>query len=162
MTKRLFTRLKALLTVSRLSVYTRTAKSDKPNFSPEPRSRPVLPEDGAAQDDWMFETASALDQQTRALAGEMDTLADRMGGLRETLALISGEAPFPVEATTLTPCAYIYADTDLFDGEILPETPGQDTVLGGNDAFLFDEVQLDEQSTPASIELESDEARHAA
>ncbi len=135
MRKPLFHRFKALLTAARLTLYTKRAKHAKTFISPAPLE-PKAPE---PDDTWMFESETALAEYTEGLGREMDDLADSLTGLRETLSLIHGETPFPVEATTLAPCSIQHADADLFDGEVLPAAAAQDTTVGGDASFLFED-----------------------
>ncbi|WOR15667.1 hypothetical protein RYZ27_03200 [Hyphomonas sp. FCG-A18] len=129
------TRLKTLLTAVRVTLYTKGKRVAKPKFNLEPAQMPI-PDDGDA---WLFDQADALQRETRALAADMGKLSGALGGLRETLDMITGVTPFPVAATTEMPCAITTHDSDLFDGE--PEAPiaAQDTTIGGDAAFLFEE-----------------------
>ncbi len=148
MRKPLFTRLKTLLTTARLIVYTKRSASAKPKFSTEPNPEPEV---DAVSDDWMFESEAALTAYTDELASEMDDLASGLSGLRETLALISGDMPFPVEATTQMPCAIAHHDEDLFDGEIALAGTRQDATIGGEADFLFEDELIEiEADLPAA------------
>ena len=148
MRKTLFTQLTSLLSKLRPSASTKPEEKATSNITDEL----VAP---AEADAWLFGDTEAMSAYTDELASEMDTLADGLSGLRETLALISGEAPFPVEATTEMPCAYDYQDGDLFDGEPLVTASAQETTIGGEADFLFE----DEVSAPVVLE---EEARQAA
>jgi len=148
MRKNIFTRLRTLLTAARVTAYTRQAPAAKPKFSLEPKrtAMPIAATQGF--DDWMFEAEASFSRETEALSCEMNTLSDSLSALRETLALFSGETAFPVHTLTQTPCAILHHDSDLFDGETLPVTPAQDTIIGGEGVFLFDdELAFDEMPT---------------
>ncbi len=143
MRNRILTGLRTLLTAARINHYTRQVDTAKPKFSIEPRPTPST----AIQDrdDWMFEAEADFARQTDALSNEMSALADNLAGLRETLALVNGTAPFPVEATTQRPCAMVHHDADLFEGEVLAERAMQDTTIGGEGVLLFgDEPAYDD------------------
>lgn len=145
MEKRIINGLKLLLTAARLTLYTKRARPAKPKFSFEPISGPIGPDRVIGSDDWLFDADAGLTRETNALSKQMNTLSDHMSGLRETLALISGETAFPVHALTERPCAMLHHDPDLFDGEAEPRPPHQDNTIGGEGAFLFgDEPAFDE------------------
>lgn len=131
--------LRTLLTAARVTLYTRQAPTAKSKFNLEPFRVPVGPDRTIGFDDWMFEAGATVERQTEALANEMTALDDSLSGLRETLALISGTAPFPLEATTQRPCEMLHHDSDLFDGEAMPLPPVQDNTIGGEGVFLFDD-----------------------
>lgn len=152
MRKRLFTRFTALFAAARFTVYTKRAASATPKFSFEPEYKPENPN---ISDEWLFASDEEIARHTQILSTEMDHIADSMADLRETLSLIAGDAPFPVEATTQKPCAIMQADPDLFDGEPLYVQPEQDTTIGEDNAMLFDEEEHHSHSL-------TDEARHAA
>ena len=77
-------------------------------------------------------------------------LADGLSDLRETLALIHGATPFPVEATTRTPCAIVHHDDALFDGEAdVPFIPAQEEISGGEGVFLFGDEPGFQDELPA-------------
>ena len=137
MRKHIYTRLKTLFTAACATLYTRQARAAKSKYSLEPRSAPALPNAVIAFDDWMFD-AKTVEAERKVLAAEMNALSKRLGDLRETLSLVLGETPFPVEATTLTPCAIIHHDDALFDGETeAPALITQEDIVGGEGIFLF-------------------------
>ena len=104
-----------------------------PKFSLEPETR-HLP---GAEDAWLFDSETAVEVVRKKLSNEMNGLAESLSDLREALALIHGETPFPVEATTLAPCAVLHHDDMLFDGEAdAPYLPAQEEISGGEGVFL--------------------------
>lgn len=129
------TRLKTLLAAVRVTLYTKGQRVAKPKFDLEPSQTPSHDD----SDTWLFDQADALQRETQALSTDMGKLSGSLSGLRETLDMISGVTPFPVASTTEMPCAITTHDSDLFDGE--PEAPiaAQDTTIGGDTAFLFEE-----------------------
>ena len=139
------TRLKTLLTAAIASLYTKRHKAAKPKYRLEPTSTPADDLDA-----FLFDGAEATRQQTALLSLEMGALADSLSGLRETLDLMTGVTPFPMQALTETPCARLLPDSDLFDGEPAIAQPHQDTIVGGAADFLFED---DAQAEPV---------RHAA
>lgn len=146
MRKNILFGLKTLLTAARVTFYTRQAPTATPKFSLEPMRTPTGPDRTLGMDDWMFEGGRAFDLQTNALTSEMSRLSDSLTGLRETLSLISGETPFPVETLTQRPCVITHHDADLFDGEPAPQPPHQENTIGGEGVFLFgDEPAFDDQ-----------------
>ncbi|MEO0550149.1 MAG: hypothetical protein AAFZ91_09520 [Pseudomonadota bacterium] len=152
MRKHIFTRLKMLFAAARVSLYTRRNDVAASKFHLErSRTRSSTPE-SLRIDDWMFDPAPELNRQSTALAGEMSRLADSLESLREVLVMVTDEAAFPIELTTQAPCAMSPTDTDLFEGEYLPVLTVQDTTIGGDEAFLF------EEDTAGDAEQE----RHAA
>ena len=137
MRKSIFTGMRTLLAAARVSLYTKGSPVAKSKFELEPFKQPEAPARTHGLDDWMFDAEVSLERQTSALASEMSTLSDSLNGLREALALFTGETVFPLEATTQRPCNIVHHDSDLFDGEVMPEPPVQDTTIGGEAAFLF-------------------------
>lgn len=124
-----------------------------PKFSLEPETR-HLP---GAEDAWLFESEAAVEAARKKLSKEMNGLAASLSDLREALALIHGETPFPVEATTLAPCAILHHDEMLFDGEAeAPFIPAQEEISGGEGVFLFDDAPTFED------ELFAEREQHAA
>ncbi len=102
---------------------------------------PAQPSAISAFDDWMFDAEIALEAERIELSTQMDTLADSLSNLRETLALIHGEVPYPVEATTQMPCAIVHHDDALFEGEMpAPLISAQEDIVGGEGVFLFDDA----------------------
>ena len=94
-----------------------------------------------AEDAWLFDSEAGAEAARAALSKDMNGLADSLADLREALALIHGETPFPVEATTQTPCAIVHHDEMLFDGEPeVPLIPAQEDISGGAGVFLFDDA----------------------
>ncbi len=154
MRKLLLSRLKSFLAASRFTAYTMLNRNAKPNTRDPLKLDPVANNAGGS-DAWLFADEAALAAYTDTLSQEMNTIADSLSGLRETLSMISGETPFPVEALTQRPCEIKYSDADLFDGEMLPQQPSQEATFGGEEAFLFEE----ETSIPT---LQEDIARQAA
>ena len=152
MRKHIFTRLKTLLTAARVTLYTRRTSAAMPKMALEPVGRRGLPAALHEFDDWMFDADQGLNAPTAGvrqdLAREMSVLSASLGGLRSVLDLVSGVTPFPVDALTQRPCemtgavtvASLHHDADLFDGEVLPLPPSQDTVIGDEAHFLFDDV----------------------
>lgn len=104
-------------------------------------SKPAAPHqelDTAEQDLWLFDGESELEATRIELSKDMTGIADSLSDLRETLALIHGETPFPMEATTAKPCAIVHHDDMLFEGEVeAPFMPAQEEVSGGEGVFLF-------------------------
>jgi hypothetical protein len=138
MRKHIYTRLKTLLAAACATLYTRQARAAKSKYSLEPKRAPALPNAVSAFDDWMFDTDAKLEAERQVLASEMNTLAESLSDLRETLALVMGETPYPVEAMTQTPCAIVHHDDILFDGEAeAPALLAQEDIIGGEGAFLF-------------------------
>lgn len=145
MRKHVLTRLKALLTAACAPLYTRLARTATPKFDIEPDADRFSTNDDA----WLFESESEAEAVRAQLSHEMNRLADSFSDLRETLALIHGETPFPIEATTLAPCAIGHHDEALFDGEPeAPFIPAQEEISGGESIFLFEEtIGFDEEDT---------------
>ena len=122
-----------------------------PKFSLEPKRNAI----DAMEDAWLFASDEEMNAVRVELSSRMDSIAESFSGLRETLALIHGETPFPIEATTRTPCAIVHHDDALFDGELdAPVIPAQEEISGGEGVFLFDD-------TP-SFEDEATAHQHAA
>ena len=122
-----------------------------PKFSLEPKRNAI----DAMEDAWLFASDEELNAVRVELSSRMDSIAESFSGLRETLALLHGETPFPIEATTRTPCAIVHHDDALFDGELdAPVIPAQEEISGGEGVFLFDD-------TP-SFEDEATAHQHAA
>ena len=89
-------------------------------------------------DGWLFEADASMSNVRDELGIQMAGLTDSLGELRQTLSLILGETPFPVEATTHAPCAIFHHDDVLFDGEVnLPQIVAQEDIVGGEASFLF-------------------------
>jgi hypothetical protein len=134
MRKHVLPRLKSLLAAACATLYTRQTQPAKRKFSLEPE-----PEHCDQGDDaWLFAPHSPVDDVRSVLSQQMNGLADSLTDLRETLALINGETPFPIEATTLAPCAILHHDDALFDGEAeAPFLPAQEEISGGENLFLF-------------------------
>lgn len=138
MRKHIYTRLKTLLAAACATLYTRQARAAKSKYSLEPKRALALPNAVRAFDDWMFDADAKLEAERQVLASEMNTLAESLSDLRETLALVMGETPYPVEAMTQTPCAIMHHDDILFDGEAeAPALLAQEDIIGGEGAFLF-------------------------
>ncbi|MEL7110103.1 MAG: hypothetical protein AAFV59_05205 [Pseudomonadota bacterium] len=137
MSKHILTRLRSLFAAACATLYTRQARPTMPKFSLEPVT-PSLPHE---EDTWLFESEAAVEAARVELSKEMNGLAESLSDLREALALIHGETPFPVEATTLAPCAIVHHDDALFDGEAdAPFIPAQEEISGGEGVFLFDDA----------------------
>ena len=153
MRKHILPRLKALFTAACATLYTRQARPTTPKFSLEPETR-HLP---GAEDAWLFDAEGAIEGAREKLSNEMNGLAESLSDLREALALIHGETPFPVEATTLAPCAVLHHDDMLFDGEAdAPYLPAQEEISGGEGVFLFDDAPTFED------EIFAEREQHAA
>lgn len=137
MRKHIFPRLKALLGAACATLYTRQTRPATPKFSLEPDPDYLREEN----DTWLFESDTGHEAARTQLSNEMNAIADTLSELRETLALVHGETPFPVEATTLAPCAINHHDEMLFDGEpMAPSLPAQEEIVGGEQVFLFDDT----------------------
>lgn len=138
MRKHILPRLKTLLGAACATLYTRQARAATSKFSLEPKRAPEAPDLMRDPDAWMFETECGFEAKRAQLSREMNQLADGLAELRETLALIHGETPFPIEATTEAPCAIVHHDDALFDGETnVPVISAQEEVTGGEGVFLF-------------------------
>lgn len=108
-----------------------------PKFSLEPGQD----RSNGADDSWLFATDEEMEVVRVELSRDMNSIAESFSSLRETLALIHGETPFPIEATTLAPCAIVHHDDVLFEGEVeAPFIPAQEEVCGGEGVFLFDDA----------------------
>lgn len=137
MRKHIFPRLKALLGAACATLYTRQTRPATPKFSLEPDPDHL----SEANDSWLFDADTGIETVRAKLSSDMNDIADNLSDLRETLALIHGETPFPIEAATLTPCAIAHHDEALFDGEPLsPTIPAQEEISGGEQVFLFDDA----------------------
>lgn len=117
-----------------------------PKFSLEPETDHL----SAHEDAWLFDAEAAVEATRTRLSKEMNGLAESLSDLREALALIHGETPFPIEATTLAPCAILHHDDLLFDGEVdAPFIPSQEEISGGEGVFLFDDAPSFEEEIAA-------------
>ena len=146
MRKHILPRLRALLVAACATLYTRQTRPAKPKLSLAPDPDYL----STNEDAWLFAPDAHADVVRATLSKDMNCLAESLSDLRETLALIHGETPFPVEATTLTPCSIFHHDDALFDGEpAAPFMPAQEEVNGGEGVFLFDDIPgfEDENST---------------
>ena len=149
MRKHILPRLKALLTAACATLYTRQTRPATPKFSLEPDLDQIQPEN----DSWLFESDTALESVRTKLSNDMNAIADNLSDLRETLSLIHGETPFPVEAMTLAPCAITHHDEMLFDGEpMAPNIPAQEEISGGDQVFLFDDAPSFEDDLAAQAQ----------
>lgn len=139
MRKPILPRFKSLLRAACATVSNR-------QVTPEPSPLEHQPDDEA----WLFDSEAAYEATRMELSADMNGLADSLSDLRETLALIHGETPFPVEATTLTPCAIVHHDDVLFEGEVeAPFIPAQEEVSGGEGVFLFGDTPSFQDEAPA-------------
>lgn len=130
MSKHTFTRLRSLLNAARATFSTGKDKS-----------QPVAPTETDLSEDWLFESDTAIEATRMQLSRNMKQIADDLSDLRETLALVHGETPFPTEAASLTPCSVVHHDALLFDGEAdAPFAPAQEEISGGAGVFLFDDA----------------------
>ena len=137
MRKHTLPRLKALLAAVCATLYTRQTRPAKPKFSLAPEPEHLSTSD----ESWLFASGSDSEAIRTALSKDMNHLADSLSDLRETLALIHGDTPFPLEATTLAPCAILHHDEALFDGEpAAPFLSTQEEIIGGEGVFLFDDA----------------------
>ena len=92
-------------------------------------------------EDWLFESDTAIEATRMQLSRNMQQIADDLSELRETLALVHGDTPFPAETMSDTPCAVVHHDAFLFEGEVeTPFAPAQEEVSGGAGIFLFDDA----------------------
>ncbi len=108
-------------------------------------------------DAWLFEREAAFETTRAELSKDMTGIADSLSDLRETLALIHGETPFPIEATTAKPCAIVHHDDMLFEGEVeAPFMPAQEEVSGGEGVFLFGDTPTFQE------EVQEHQQQHAA
>ncbi len=146
MRKHILPRLRALLAAACATLYTRQTRPATPKFSLEPETD----DHAIASDAWLFDAEQAIESARVKLSKEMNGLADSLSDMREMLALIHGETPFPIEATTLAPCAILHHDDALFDGEPdAPFLPAQEEICGGEGVFLFDDAPSFEDETAA-------------
>ena len=146
MRKRILPRLRTLLSAAVATLYTRQNRPAMPKFSLEPKRDHM----DLADDAWLFASHDELNAARAELSTKMDAIADSFAGLRETLALIHGETPFPVEAITQRPCAIVHHDDALFDGELdAPVMPAQEEICGGEAVFLFDDAPRFEDEATA-------------
>ncbi|MEO0449786.1 MAG: hypothetical protein AAFZ74_05695 [Pseudomonadota bacterium] len=151
MRKRILPRLRALFSAACATLYTRQARPATRKLSLEPSPQPLSESD----DQWLFASEEEVQALRHELSTQMNTIADSFGDLRDALALIHGETPFPLEATTLAPCAITHHDDMLFEGEIdVPVIPAQEEISGGEGVFLFDDAP--------SFEDEATVRQHAA
>lgn len=149
MRKHILPRLKALLTAACATLYTRQTRPATSKFSLDPDLDQIRPEN----DSWLFESDTAFESVRTKLSNDMNAIADNLSELRETLSLIHGETPFPVEAMTLAPCAITHHDEMLFDGEpIAANIPAQEEISGGDQVFLFDDAPSFEDDLAAQAQ----------
>lgn len=149
MRKHILPRLKALLAAACATLYTRQTRPATPKFSLEPDLDQMRTE----IDSWLFDPETAIETVRAKLSDDMNAIAENLSGLRETLALIHGETPFPIEATTLAPCAIAHHDEMLFDGEpMAPTIPAQEEISGGEQVFLFDDAPSFEDDLAAQAQ----------
>lgn len=142
MRKRLFPRLKTLLTAARVSLYTKRTSAAKPKYSPQPRVRAAHEVGAPSLDDMLFDAKTHMVMQRQKLSAEMARLSDHFSDLRTLIAAVA--KPFPVDTVTQQPCAMVtHYDRDLFDGEPDATPPQQDTIYGGAPDFLFGEDMAD-------------------
>lgn len=149
MRKHILPRLRTLLSAACATIATGKVQP-KPAA---PRLEPDTLEHDQISDTWLFESETRFETVRLELSKDMTGIADSLSDLRETLSLIHGETPFPVEATTQRPCAIVHHDDMLFEGEVeAPYMPAQEEVSGGEGVFLFgdaptfqDEVQEHQQ-----------------
>lgn len=132
MRKNIFISLRTLLRAALSPLYTKQARADKPKLS----TRREM-EYGYETDDWMFEADNSLDEKVTAYSSELSGLSRSLSGLRQSIAQASGE---PCDTVQLKPCAINHHDADLFDGEAPADTPFQDTTIGGEGVYLFDDA----------------------
>ena len=143
MRKPILPRFKSLLRAACAALHTRQVK-------PALATDPATPDDLPDEEAWLFEAGTAYEAPRAELSSDMNGLANSLSDLRETLALIHGETPFPVEATTRTPCAIVHHDDMLFDGEAeAPFIPAQEEVSGGEGVFLFGDTPSFQDEVPA-------------
>lgn len=146
MRKHILPRLKSLLSAAGAALYTRKVQPQPNRLKLEPATPDIEPADEA----WLFDAETAYETTRTALSKDMNLLADSLSDLRETLALVHGETPFPVEATTLAPCAIVHHDDALFDGEVdAPFIPAQEEVSGGEGVYLFGDEPAFQDEMPA-------------
>jgi len=146
MRKPILPRFKSLLSAAGAAFSTRQVKPEPPALKYDPATPDLEPDDEA----WLFGSEAALEATRAELSTDMNVLADSLSDLRETLALIHGETPFPVEATTQTPCAIVHHDDMLFEGEVeAPFIPAQEEVSGGEGVFLFGDTPSFQDEVPA-------------
>ena len=146
MRKPILPRFKSLLSAAGAALYTRKVQP----IPDQPKLEPVTPELEPAEEAWLFDAATEYETTRTALSKDMNLLVDSLSDLRETLALIHGETPFPVEATTLAPCAIVHHDDALFEGEVeAPFIPAQEEVSGGEGVYLFGDEPTFQEEMPA-------------
>ncbi len=146
MRKHVVPRLKSLLSAACAALYTRQVKPARSPLKLEPMAPDIDLDDQA----WLFDATEAYEATRAELSKDMNGLADSLSDLRETLALIHGETPFPVEATTQRPCAIVHHDDALFDGEVdAPFIPAQEEVSGGEGVYLFGDEPAFQDEMPA-------------
>ena len=146
MRKPILPRFKSLLSAACAALYTRQVKPAPSDLKYDPATPDLEPDDAA----WLFESDAAYEDTRLELSKDMNALADDLSDLREALALIHGETPFPMEATTLKPCAVVHHDDMLFEGEVeAPYIPAQEEVSGGEGVFLFGDAPTFQDEAPA-------------
>ena len=74
--------------------------------------------DMCSRDSWLFESETGLDASRDSFAREMTQVANGLSDLRETLAHVHGDTPYPAEARVESRCAIIHHDDMLFEGEV--------------------------------------------
>lgn len=130
MSKHTFPRLRSLLDAARATFSTGKGKSQS-----------VTTTESNPSEDWLFESDTAIEATRMQLSRNMKQIADDLSDLRETLALVHGETPFPTEAASPTPCSVVHHDALLFEGEAdAPFAPAQEEISGGAGVFLFDDA----------------------
>ena len=146
MRKPILPRFKSLLSAACAALYTRQVKPTVSELKYDPATPDLEPDDEA----WLFDAEAAVEAKRVELSNDMNALAEDLSDLREALALIHGETPFPIEATTLKPCAVVHHDDVLFDGEVeAPFIPAQEEVSGGEGVFLFGDAPTFQDEAPA-------------
>lgn len=130
MSKHILTRLRSLLGRAKAKSSARKAVS-----------RPNTARDSGSRDAWLFESETRLDASRDGLAREMTGVANGLSHLRETLAHVHGDTPYPTETRMDARSAIVHHDDVLFEGEVdAPFVPAQEEVSGGAGMFLFDDA----------------------
>lgn len=138
MVYRIFSAFKRIAAVASIATFRNEPSQATFERAPKPRRRFANAAAPMFEDAWMFDGAASVESRRIALSGEVDRVADALGGLRALLSSIAEMsptlAPMQIAAASAAP---ILGDDLLFEGE--PLAALAPTPALGDAMFLFED-----------------------
>ena len=145
MRKRIQTRLQKLINSARSPFSKKSADLATPEVSSSQKVDLAY----ETADDWMFDTPASIQEASQGMSQNMNRAVESLSRLHKLVASIAEASPTPIELRQSALDTPLYADRDLFDGEIEATPPLQESISDGYADALFDEPKTAPTACPA-------------